>query len=135
MSENVNRWKLAVCETGDGYSDAMELLPLEPTEDINTHVGALHMLCSAYETERTSIPDLIRERVKPLVWVEDGWWRHSAKPFPKSLPSSAFWIMHHNDVWKFISTKEEFHTLEAAQAAANAHHVATILAALDMEGV
>jgi hypothetical protein len=74
----------------------------------------------------------LHECVKPLEWVEDGWWRYFARPSPQYLPNVAFWVMHNNDKWRFASTGEYFPTPEAAKAAAQAHYAAQIIGGLEL---
>jgi hypothetical protein len=90
--------------------------------DHDQHISA----ASTADAILAALPDMIA----PLVWEEDGWWRHSAKPFSKTLPRVAFWIMNVDKGWRFASTGDVFETLEAAKAAANTHHRAAIMAAL-----
>lgn len=49
MSENINRWKVAVCEARERY-EACESPELE--ESALAYIGALESLCAAYENER-----------------------------------------------------------------------------------
>ena len=73
-----------------------------------------------------ALPDIIPD----LVWVEDGWWRHSAKPFPGYLSGAAFWIMHTEKGWLFASAGKRYGSLQEAKAAANAHHKAALARAM-----
>ena len=79
---------------------------------------------------KSTLHDIIRGRVKPLVWEDNGQdeiWA-SGYSICSDRPDEYIWFPPYGD--GVVETTET-----AAQAAANAHHVASIMASLDAEGV
>lgn len=92
---------------------------------------------SAADAILAALPEIVAGMVKPLEWVHrsdipylhnalgaDGWWRNIRE-------SCGRFILEANPI---TGTSEQvFQTIESAKAAANAHHTAKIMKALDLE--
>ena len=68
MSEAINNWKTAVCDTRDRHEDWSNIADEQEPEAVTAYITALECLCAAYERARSTAP-----QGKPLVWGKVGW--------------------------------------------------------------
>jgi hypothetical protein len=53
MGDNINRCKLAVCDSRDAYGHWGDIALDQESEATSAHIAALESLCAAYEGEPT----------------------------------------------------------------------------------
>lgn len=106
------------------------------TEIILEAIENVHDMDVTLEDYATAAAEAVKGAIKPLVWHKShisGWngdWH--------TLPTGYAIRCADENGWKWVSRKDGevgySETADAAKAAANAHHVASILSAMGVEG-